>query len=274
MPLTGSGLWEMIFYKPQDTTPRFCGLILIMSREAQDAGARHVVDPLAVLLATSLLLNAALGLLLFWAHVRVRAAEHDMEIELPKVELPSHPSRLLVVTVRENGRYNVSGREVSEEELRTVIGRAVTEDPDQKVIIRSDPSAESRHVAKAIAICSELGVPEANIGFTYRPVETQPRSRVHADWQPFGGAKTDVAKMLPTPGFHLHVTKSGFEINGVKGDIETLKKRIRSNLDRVDSVRISVLVTKDQDAAVPENVWRIIDQPSIDLYGVRLLERR
>ncbi len=89
----------------------------------------------------------------------------------------SRRSRLLTVVVRKNGRYGVSGKELSDQDLRTVIRRAVAEDPGQKVLVRCDQSVEFRHVAKAIAICRELGVLQANVGFNYKPVETQPRNQ-------------------------------------------------------------------------------------------------
>ncbi len=143
---------------------------------------------LAVLLAGSLLVNAVLGWLLlaergrwrdFESRAKARLNALDIEVRLPEDRPAPLRSRLLAVDIRKNGRYDVRGKELSEEELRTVIRRAVAEDPAQKVLVRSHPSVEFHHVAKAIAICRELGVLGANIGFDYKPVETQPHGQIY-----------------------------------------------------------------------------------------------
>lgn len=147
---------------------------------------KYLLVLLAVLLAGSVLANAVLVRLLLaergrWSQFESRANARrnalDIEIHLPEVKAASRPSRLLIVIARKNGRYDVSGKELSDQDLRTVIRDAVAQDPGQKVLVRSDASAEFHHVAKVLVICRELGVLEANIGVDYKPVETQPRNQ-------------------------------------------------------------------------------------------------
>lgn len=80
-------------------------------------------------------------------------------------------------------------------------------------------------------------------------------------------------RLLPTPGFHLHVMKDGtFLIDGRKGNIPSLKNAIQTSLNKVDSVSISILLSREEDAGIPSDMRRLIVAPGIAVYSVKQTE--
>lgn len=80
-------------------------------------------------------------------------------------------------------------------------------------------------------------------------------------------------RLLPTPGFHLHVMKEGaFLIDGRKSNIPLLKNAMQSSFNMVDSASISILLSLEENARVPSDIRRLIVAPGIAVYPVRQVE--
>jgi biopolymer transport protein ExbD len=90
-------------------------------------------------------------------------AEREMQIALPfaKAAGPiSNMLRELVVNVDREGNIVVSGRTVTEPELRTMIVEAVAANPQQKVTVRGDRGTPYGNVVRALDICKASGIQE------------------------------------------------------------------------------------------------------------------
>ncbi len=80
-------------------------------------------------------------------------------------------------------------------------------------------------------------------------------------------------RLLPTPGFHLHVMKDGtFMIDGRQGNIPVLKNAIQSSLNMVDSASISILLSLEEGAGIPSDIRRLIVAPGIAVYSVKRID--
>ncbi len=83
-----------------------------------------------------------------------------------------------------------------------------------------------------------------------------------------------IARLLPTPGFHLHLRRDGgLVINGAPADRRALTGAIAASFDLVDSTHISVLVTRDGGVRIPAETRKLLEQPGVVLYTVQPLPR-
>lgn len=88
-------------------------------------------------------------------------AEREMNIALPFAATSGPVSaalRELVVNVAADGRMIVGGREMSPEDLRGLVSRAVEANPGQKVTIRGDRDATYASIVRALDICKGAGI--------------------------------------------------------------------------------------------------------------------
>ena len=82
-----------------------------------------------------------------------------------------------------------------------------------------------------------------------------------------------IERLLPTPGFHLHVTQDGtFLIDGRTSTIPSLENAIQASFNMVDSASISILLSLQEEASVPADIRRLISAPGIDVYSLRQVE--
>ncbi len=102
-------------------------------------------------------------LVFFLVASTLNQTEREMQIALPEAESAGPISlalRELVVNVRADGSISVGGRDVSSDELRTIVRERVAGNPDQKVTIRGDQAASYQAVAHVLDICKASGVAE------------------------------------------------------------------------------------------------------------------
>ena len=89
--------------------------------------------------------------------------EREMQIALPFAASSAPFSSMLqelIINIDKDGTFILSGREVSPEELATIVADAVADNPDQKVTIRGDRDAVYMHIVRALDICKSSGIQE------------------------------------------------------------------------------------------------------------------
>ncbi len=102
-------------------------------------------------------------LIFFLVATTFQQSEREMQIALPEAESGGPISvslRELVVNVQADGSIIVSGRNVSPEDLRTIITEAVDANPEQKVTIRADRDATYDRVVGVLDVCKASGIQE------------------------------------------------------------------------------------------------------------------
>ena len=102
-------------------------------------------------------------LIFFLVATTYNQTEREMQIALPDTETGGPISvslKEIIVNVTGEGVIIVSGREVSPEDLRTIISEAVAQNPDQKVTVRGDKSASYEAIVRALDVVKGAGVQE------------------------------------------------------------------------------------------------------------------
>ena len=97
--------------------------------------------------------------------------ETDHKVSLPD-ETEGKPlgdsEPVIVVNVRKSGAYVMLGRQVTVEEMTSLVEDAVRKNAGRKVLIRADQEALHGYVARAVAVCRHAGIAEANIGYDWK----------------------------------------------------------------------------------------------------------
>lgn len=107
-------------------------------------------------------------IIFFLATTTFQQEERDIKVSLPadsNTETLSSAERVIVVNVRKSGAYVVLNRQMTVEEMTVTMQEEIKKDPDKKVLVRADREALHGYVAKAISVCKQAGVKEANIGY-------------------------------------------------------------------------------------------------------------
>lgn len=102
-------------------------------------------------------------LIFFLVATTFQQSEREMQIALPEAESGGPISvslRELVVNIQADGAIIVSGRNVSVEDLRTIISEAVDANPEQKVTVRADRDATYNRVVGVLDVCKASGIQE------------------------------------------------------------------------------------------------------------------
>lgn len=123
----------------------------------------HAADESPAIDLTPVIDIVFLLLIFFLVATTFQQTEREMQIALPEAESAGPISvtlRELVVNVQADGTVIVSGRTVSTEDLRTIVGEAVAANPEQKVTIRADRSATYDKVVTVLDICKASGIQE------------------------------------------------------------------------------------------------------------------
>lgn len=99
-------------------------------------------------------------LIFFLLATSIAQVEREMRIALPAAEAAGPIStalREVVVNVDDSGAIFLAGRQVSEDDLRTMIEEAIRANPDQKISVRGDRGASYGMVARVLDICKSAG---------------------------------------------------------------------------------------------------------------------
>ena len=100
-------------------------------------------------------------LIFFLVATTFHQTERDMQIALPVSSSGGPISvslREIVINVKADGALIVSGRTVSEDDLRAIVTEAVGKNAEQKVTVRGDREAAYSAVARALDICKTAGI--------------------------------------------------------------------------------------------------------------------
>jgi biopolymer transport protein ExbD len=106
-------------------------------------------------------------LIFFLVTSRFDEEERRLPIELPiatsAVPMTQRP-REIAIDIDNQGRYFANGQSVSEEELETVLRRAVVNNPtNQVVVIRADAGVPFQPVVSVMDICNRTGVADYTV---------------------------------------------------------------------------------------------------------------
>ena len=102
-------------------------------------------------------------LVFFLVATTFHQAEREMQIALPFASSAGPISatlREIVINVDADGSVIVSGRSVSDEDLRAMIEQAVETNPEQKVTVRGDRGTTYGTVVRILDLCKNSGIQE------------------------------------------------------------------------------------------------------------------
>lgn len=102
-------------------------------------------------------------LIFFLVATTFHQTEREMRIALPTASAAEPISQLLrefVVNVDAQGDIYVSGRQITTDELASLVKQAVASNPDQKITMRGDRAASYASIVTVLDICKAGGVQE------------------------------------------------------------------------------------------------------------------
>ncbi len=102
-------------------------------------------------------------LIFFLVATTFQQTEREMQIALPVASAAGPIStsiREIIVNVDEQGQIFVSGRIVTEDQLREIVEGAVEVNPDQKVTLRGDRRAVYNDIVRVLDVCKGAGIQE------------------------------------------------------------------------------------------------------------------
>ena len=125
--------------------------------KAQKSGERVAMEMTPLIDAVFLLL------IFFLVATTFHQAEREMQIALPIAKAAGPIStalREVVINVDAEGKIIVSGRQISTEDLNTMVTEAVVANPEQKVTVRGDRHAAYGMVVAVLDVCKHAGIQE------------------------------------------------------------------------------------------------------------------
>lgn len=111
-------------------------------------------------------------LIFFLVATNFTRKELDQQVKLPRAEggaRETAPGKQLVINLRAGGEAVVSGRLVSDADLRRVVADWRAENPNERVVLRGDESVRYGRFAQVMGLCRALGVTNVDL-----PVEDSP----------------------------------------------------------------------------------------------------
>ena len=107
-------------------------------------------------------------IIFFLATATFTEEEHDILVNLPQsaaAQSSTQAPKMIIINVRQDGTYHVAAQSMDVAGLQDTLVKAVSSNPDQKVMVRGDRNALHGNVAKAISICKNVGIHKTNIGY-------------------------------------------------------------------------------------------------------------
>jgi biopolymer transport protein ExbD len=111
-------------------------------------------------------------IIFFLVTMTFKSLEVDQRVSLPEESVGrplGETESVIVVNVRKSNAYMMMGKQVTVEEMSSIIKDATAKNPGRKVLIRADKEALHGYVARAVATCRHAGIAEANIGYDWKP---------------------------------------------------------------------------------------------------------
>jgi biopolymer transport protein ExbD len=125
---------------------------MLMSKAAAEEGVNVDLTPVIDMVF--------LLLIFFLVATTFQQTEREMKIALPAAEAAGPISmalREIVINIDDSGAIFIAGRQVSEDDLRTMVTEALRANPDQKISVRADRAAAYDSVARVLGICKAAG---------------------------------------------------------------------------------------------------------------------
>jgi biopolymer transport protein ExbD len=126
-------------------------------------------DEMPALNLTSMIDILFLLIIFFMVATKFDEMEREIKVAVPEVAQAGNdtpPPKPLVVTVMANGRFDLDGKPVSEQELTARLAKARTPLTEPTVVIHGDAKCAFQHVASALGACRQAGISE--LGITVR----------------------------------------------------------------------------------------------------------
>jgi biopolymer transport protein ExbD len=126
-------------------------------------------DEMPALNLTSMIDILFLLIIFFMVATKFDEMEREIKVAVPEVAQAGNdtpPPKPLVVTVMANGRLDLDGKPVSEQELTARLAKARTPLTEPTVVIHGDAKCAFQHVASALGACRQAGISE--LGITVR----------------------------------------------------------------------------------------------------------
>src|SRR4051812_23510034 len=128
-------------------------------------------DDLPALNLTSMIDVLFLLIIFFMVATKFDEMERNIQVAVPKVAQAGEdksPQRPLVVEVLADGKLQLDGTAVTEEQLAAKLSAARTPLTEPTVVIHGDAQCPFQHVASALGACRQAGI--AELGITVRLV--------------------------------------------------------------------------------------------------------
>ena len=133
--------------------------------------ARAHIEPIGFQLAP--MIDVVLFLLTFFLLTwNIARYETELDVRVPTAKQGETPKRLpgeIILNVKADGRVILNRRQVTRDELVTILKQIVGQFPNQAVILRADEQAEYRHVVHVLDACREADI--WNVAFATAPEE-------------------------------------------------------------------------------------------------------
>jgi len=132
-------------------------------------------DEMPVLNLTSMIDVLFLLIIFFMVATKFDEMERDIKVAVPQVAQAGNdtpPKQPLVVTVKADGRMDLDGKPVSDQELTAKLKAFRTPLSDPTVVIHGDAKCAFQHVASALGACRQAGISE--LGITVRIAGASP----------------------------------------------------------------------------------------------------
>ncbi len=108
----------------------------------------------------------------FKDHVKeVRERDREFDVTLPTNSSSTSLKPMLrpvVIHVLKDGSYMVGAKEIKLNQISQLLKESVDKNPSQKVLVRADGEAQSKHVAAVLQVARAMGIPKANIALGMR----------------------------------------------------------------------------------------------------------
>ncbi len=135
--------------------------------------SRVHTDPIGLQLAP--MIDVILFLLTFFLLTwNVARYETELDVRVPTAKQGESPKRLpgeIVLNVKADGRVVLNRREVTRDELLSILKQIVGQFPNQAVILRADESASYKHVIAILDVCRAADI--WNVAFATAVEEPQ-----------------------------------------------------------------------------------------------------
>jgi biopolymer transport protein ExbD len=118
------------------------------NRQAEDFQMAPMIDMVFLLLVFFMCVSS------------LAQADKSIEIDLPESaesKVPEDLSGRGIVSIREDGQIFLGAREISLEQLKTDISRALRETPDLRLQVRADQLTRFEKIQTVLKACAEAG---------------------------------------------------------------------------------------------------------------------